>query len=908
MKIKFYLSSLMLLLTTFFMVNAQTNTVTGKITDGVDALYGVNVIIQGTTTGVVTGDNGVFTISSDKDLPWTFEISSLGFEAQTLLVKAENQIINISLSTGEYLDEVIISGSRKAEKAINAASSIQIIGAKEIENKSAFNSIVLLDDMVGVQIDKHGANRSTVALRDNVDLFTTSTLVMLDYRALNVTGINFFDANVSNLSNIDLERVEVVMGPASALYGPGVGAGVVHYLSKDPFKHPGTTINLQAGGFNKGGSFDVNMYKMDFRHAVSNDENTFGYKFNLKYGENEDFDYAESTLSQFQSEIKDAASGRVVRNIDGKLQERNSQRGADATIYYRPSNDLSITTVAGINEVAANILINSTGETRAQQRTGFIQTRIQSGNLFMQYNYSDTSNPSEDKYRGFNYRTGVTSGVESKQSQFQLQYELAFDEINTDMSIGVENKSAKFNTGTGTFGRYEDNDNYNVYGAYFSTKTKLSDKVNLQLAGRYDKYPQIGESSFAPRAALVYNPSNRHNMRLTFNKAFIAPSALNFYVDLAVQKIPGGYGNVWIYGNKEGQTFSNPTTSWLIPGIPSNSGIGMPIVTAFAVATANIAPALVGTPLQGFIPFLTSQNTLAGVAGLGAFSQGAMFDLSGNPFGPLEDGNTATLGKETHYEFGYKGMISDKMTFSFNVYNSIKENFVAIEQLSPLVALPNLSADLGNTLFPFFTNAFTPTYGPVYGQYFASILANSYASFGSYIAAQGTIGVIETDQAPNNGEPNIMLGYKNYGKVNYWGFESGLKFRATDNLTLHANYSTVSQTVFEKDDLGSLTETGSWHLNHSKHRAKAGFAYDNGRKWNLGVAYKYDGGFEASMGNFYSGTVESRNIVDTNLGYDINAKTKVSMNIVNLMDEAYSMLPNMPTLGRQVMFSLKRDF
>jgi len=45
-----------------------------------------------------------------------------------------------------------------------------------------------------------------------------------------------------------------------------------------------------------------------------------------------------------------------------------------------------------------------------------------------------------------------------------------------------------------------------------------------------------------------------------------------------------------------------------------------------------------------------------------------------------------------------------------------------------------------------------------------------------------------------------------------------------------------------------------------------------------------------------------------NLGYDINAKTKLSMNIVNLMDEAYSFLPNLPTLGRQVMFSIKRDF
>ena len=383
MKIKFYLLSLVFLLASFTMVNAQTNTVKGKITDGVEALYGVNVVIQGTTTGVITDDDGNFTLSSDQDFPWTLEISSLGFEEQTVVANSANQVISISLNSGEALDEVVISGSRKAEKAVNAASSIQVLGAKAIENKSSFNSLTLLDDMVGVQIDKHGANRTGVALRDNVDLFTTSTLVMLDYRTLNVNGIGFFDADVSNLSNLDLERVEVVLGPASALYGPGVGAGVVHYLSKDPFKHPGTSIELHTGGFEKNGSFDMNMFKMNFRHAVSNDDDTFGYKFNLKYGENEDFDLAESASSNFVNTITDAATGRVVKTIDG-FQERNSQRGADATLYYRPSNNLSITTVAGINEVAANIFISSTGETRAQQRSAFIQTRVQSGNLFMQ--------------------------------------------------------------------------------------------------------------------------------------------------------------------------------------------------------------------------------------------------------------------------------------------------------------------------------------------------------------------------------------------------------------------------------------------------------------------------------------------------------------------------------------------
>ena len=232
--------------------------------------------------------------------------------------------------------------------------------------------------------------------------------------------------------------------------------------------------------------------------------------------ENEDFDLAESASSNFVNTITDAATGRVVKTIDG-FQERNSQRGADATLYYRPSNNLSITTVAGINEIAANIFISSTGETRAQQRSAFIQTRVQSGNLFMQYNYTDTSNPTEDKYRGFNYRTGVTAGVESKQSQFQLQYEIALDQINTGLSIGVEHMSSKFDTGTATFGRFEDNDDYRIYGAYFSAKTKLSDKLNLQLAGRYDRYPEVGESSFAPRVALVYNPDIRNNFSYRCN-------------------------------------------------------------------------------------------------------------------------------------------------------------------------------------------------------------------------------------------------------------------------------------------------------------------------------------------------------------------------------------------------------
>jgi len=300
---------------------------------------------------------------------------------------------------------------------------------------------------------------------------------MLDYRTMNLAGLNFFDADASNLSNIDLERIEVVRGPASALYGPGVGAGVIHYLSKDPFKHPGTTILLQSGGFEKKDkksflmNFDLNMFKMSFRHAASNDEKTFGYKFNLKYAENEDFDLPESTVAQFADDIKDV-SGRVVRSIGGKWQERAAARGADATLYYRPSNDFSLTLTSGINETAGNFLTPSTGESRATNRQAFFQARMQSKNLFAQWNWADSSPHKADQYAGFGYRSGVANGVGSKQTQLQVQYELSFDQINTDLSIGVEHSGAAFETNGSTYGRNENDDDYRVYGAYFSTKTR----------------------------------------------------------------------------------------------------------------------------------------------------------------------------------------------------------------------------------------------------------------------------------------------------------------------------------------------------------------------------------------------------------------------------------------------------
>ena len=920
MKFKFYLTSLMFLLATFFMVNAQTNTVTGKVSDGVDVLLGVNVIIQGTNTGVITDDNGIFSISSDIKLPWTLEISSLGFTSQSLVVNSSAQLISVDLVSGEQLNQVVITGARKAEKVSESATSISTVLLKEIENRPTFNAVTLLDNIVGVQVDKQGANLTNVTLRDNVDIFSTSALVMLDYRDITQIGMGFFYSDNTNLSTIDLERVEVVRGPQAAIYGPGVDAGVIHFQSKDPFKYPGSTLQLQAGAIANGGSLlnqgNLNMKSVNFRHAVSNDNKTFGYKFNLRYAENGEWDFSDlQKTAVFGStgtrNIIDGLSGENIGQTSGSMKN-NSSRGADATLYYRPNNNFSVTTVAGIGTTIGNGFAR-TGEFFSNQTNGFLQFRMKSNNLFMQYNYTTSVPGKYDEEIGFNYRNGSVFYIESSQSQLQIQYELALNALNTDLSLGFEHKLAKFDSYARTFGRNEDKDDYRVYGAYFASKTKLTDDLNLSLSGRKDYFPFLGEDSFSPRVGLVWQASPRQSVRLTYNKAYTPPSALSLFSDLPVANLAGG-ANIFLIGNSQAQTFDNIQTKWLFGGgaVPSNPGIGMSHATLFGVLAQGVAPMLPGTPLAGFLPWITSQNTLAAIAGTQGFTNGFLVDNNGRPFGPLEGGDKGTLQMSQTYELGFKGMLSDKLTWNFDIYNAKKENFFALTTLSPFVALPTLATDFAATVYPSaYAYAFNTIFGGVNGfQPFADQLAtgmvNTMAGAAIQSGLTGVVGVIETDQAPQDGRRNIMMGYKNFGKISYWGFDTALKWRPSDNLTMFANYSTVSETEFSKDEVGALDETGTHYMNHSKHRVKTGLNYASG-KWVFGLSHKYDSGFNADMGAFYSGIVGQRNIYDTNVGLNVNPKTYLDIAVYNLGGEKYSVFPGMPLVGMSGMVTLRLD-
>ena len=119
---KYYLAFMAVVL--FGNVYSQT-IISGSVmdADNMEAIPGVNVIIDGTNIGTVTDFDGNFSLNTSQDIPVTIVISYVGYSAQRVNVTSSNQVINVSLTAGQNLEEIVVSASRRAQKTLDAPAS-----------------------------------------------------------------------------------------------------------------------------------------------------------------------------------------------------------------------------------------------------------------------------------------------------------------------------------------------------------------------------------------------------------------------------------------------------------------------------------------------------------------------------------------------------------------------------------------------------------------------------------------------------------------------------------------------------------------------------------------------------------------------------------------------------------------
>ena len=331
-------------------------TITGSvIDDNSQPIPSANIIVVGTTTGVVTDFDGGFSLTVNQQPPFTIQASSVGFRTVTETVTSSNQKINIILKEGTSLDEIVISASRTPERVFESPVTIERFGLKEIKNTASPEFYDGLENLKGVDVNTNSLTFKSVNTRGFATFANTRFMQRVDGMDNAAPALNFPLGNLLGMIETDVQSVELLPGAASALYGANAFNGVLFMVSKSPFDHEGISAYYKFG--------------MTSQEAAGNNEyKDYGiraaHKFSDKFAAKVNFSYLQGTDW--------AANDTRGKNRTTSLLKPNSTRENDidydgVNVYGDlVSSNLSVVAAsptflqglanAGINPAVANLL------------------------------------------------------------------------------------------------------------------------------------------------------------------------------------------------------------------------------------------------------------------------------------------------------------------------------------------------------------------------------------------------------------------------------------------------------------------------------------------------------------------------------------------------------------------------
>jgi iron complex outermembrane receptor protein len=919
-------------------LSAQQGTLTGRITDAETGLpldgAQVQILGSGQETGTLSNSDGVYRIQLSAGT-YAVVVQYVGYVNERInavvLRAGGTTTADIQMrGTALALNELVVTASRgRPEKQVEAPATVHLVGATEIQERSVASPVEHIRTAPGVDVITHGLQAANVVVRGFNNIFSGALHTLTDHRlagvpSLRVNLMHFIPAN-----NDDLDRMEVVLGPGSALYGPNTANGVVHLLTKSPLDSlsQGTTVTL-GGGLQS-------VFQGSFRSSYLINRN-LGFKISGQYIKGNEWEYTDKGEAAARaaadadpaqcvaslgirgygvSEASDACARVGVRDFD---MER---WGMEARADYRFARDGTAILTYGRTS-ATGVELTGLGAGQVENWIyEFYQARMNKGRLFAQA-YLNTSDAGDNS---FLLRDGVNLVDNSKLFVAQVQHGFDLWEGRQDYTYGVDYFGTRPDTEGSINGAWEDKDDMDEWGVYLQSKTELSPKFDLVLAGRMDSHSMLPEDVFSPRAALVFKPTDDQSLRATYNRAFSTPSSLNFFLDISAGAAPNetlaalGYTLRAFGTGKDGYGYQNPDGSLKGMRSPFNPGGANQLLPADPAVMWQLALGVLGA--QGLLPpalaqLLGSMNPTSSDLGIIVFdaSTGDMTPLSATtiPDVPgIQESYTET------FEVGWQGVLAQKFRFSTDVYYSKKNDFVSPLVLTTPLLLLN-GADINAFAGPTIVGAITQQLIGM-GLDPATAQAQAIAQAEQLITGMASIplGVVSSPEVAAQGA-DMIVAYRNVGDIDFWGADFGFSWFLTDKFTLNGSYSLVSEDFFVLDDAAPVA------LNAPQHKGSLGLAFrDVHSGFNADVRVRYTSEFPAesagyvgttcepraaSGGLFEEDCVESAAIVDLNVGYRLpTMPATLQASVTNLFDADYRSFVGVPNIGRFAILKVKYD-
>ncbi len=276
---------------------AQISSIKGRVSDsGKNPVPGVNVIVIGTNFGASTNNSGEYEIKNIPEGTYTLEFSAIGFEKiriDEIILKDSEITINVTMKLSIIQsDEVIVTAGKYQQKKSDLPVSAEIISGREFTERNFSNledairyvpGVTMTEDQVSIR-GSSGYGRGTGA----------RALLAID-------GLPFYTGDTGEivwemLPVTEFQRIEIIKGAASSLYGSAAIGGVINAITRDISAKPLTIFNGFYGFYDKPhyNEWDWSRKVRPFNGITLSHSNRFGkFGFNLSLTRLEEQSYKQ---------------------------------------------------------------------------------------------------------------------------------------------------------------------------------------------------------------------------------------------------------------------------------------------------------------------------------------------------------------------------------------------------------------------------------------------------------------------------------------------------------------------------------------------------------------------------------------------------------------------------------------
>lgn len=233
-----------------FSASETERSVAGTVlTEKGEALPGATVFIKGTFVGTSTDQQGRFRLdASFENGPVVLVFSYVGYDSREVTLQAPELAVNVGLTpSATLLNETVVSASRVEENILRAPVTIEKVSTRQIERISTPEILSGLGQLKGLDVSSASMLFTSVSTRGFNTAKSERVIQLVDYMDTALPSLNLSPGNLVGIPELDMESIEIIHGPASALYGSNALSGVILFNSKDPFVYEGLSVRLRGG-------------------------------------------------------------------------------------------------------------------------------------------------------------------------------------------------------------------------------------------------------------------------------------------------------------------------------------------------------------------------------------------------------------------------------------------------------------------------------------------------------------------------------------------------------------------------------------------------------------------------------------------------------------------------------------